>query len=179
MQDTRRAVRNGSLGEGIPEPYRALMRDMFYTGEPQPATGGKGFTADIVATLLPGRSARGRWEEMQAWASRHRVRLRLRHLTPDSFPVARTGRAWETLKTVLSLDPVEAAEVGPYVLTGSYTNSSYLRWKGLRAFGVSPFAVNIYDARTVDNDNERIYLPAYIDGVERTARIVREYALAP
>lgn len=179
MHDTRLAVRNGRLGEGIPEPYRALMRDMYYTGEPLPAPSGEGFTTDIVATLLPGRSVRGRWEEMQDWASRYRVRLRLRHLTPDSLPVARTGRAWETLETVLSLDPVEDAEVGPYVLTGSYTNSSYLRFKGLRAFGVSPFAVNIYDARTVDNENERIHLPAYIDGVERTARIVREYALAP
>ena len=39
--------------------------------------------------------------------------------------------------------------------------------------------LNILDATTVHSKNERIYLPAYIDGVERTARIVREYALAP
>jgi hypothetical protein len=179
MHDTRSAVRTGRLGEEIPEPYRALMRDMYYTGMPMPAPDGKGFTTSIVATLLPGRSALGRWEEMQVWANRHRVRLRLRHLTSDSVPTARKGRAWETLLTVLALDPVEHAEVGLYVLTGSYTNSSYLRPRGLRAFGVSPFAVNIYDARTVDNPNERIFLPAYIDGVDRTARIVREYALAP
>lgn len=179
MSDTRLAVREGRLGEEIPEPYRALMRDMYYSGLPAPAPGGKGFTTDIVATLLPGRSARGRWEEMQAWATRYRVRLRLRHLTSDSVPTARKGRAWETLLTVLALDPVEDAEVGLYVLTGSYTNSSYLRVRGLRAFGVAPFAVNIFDARTVDHENERIYLPAYLDGVERTARIVREYALAP
>lgn len=179
MNDTRLAVRNGRLGEEIPEPYRALMRDMYYSGRPAPAPGGKGFTTDIVATLLPGHSARGRWEEMQVWATGHRVRLRLRHLTSDSVPTARKGRAWETLLTVLALDPVEDAEVGLYVLTGSYTNSSYLRARGLRAFGVSPFAVNIFDARAVDNENERIYLPAYIDGVDRTARIVREYALAP
>jgi hypothetical protein len=179
MNDTRLAVRTGRLGEEIPEPYRALMRDMYYSGTPAPAPGGKGFTTDIVATLLPGRSVRGRWEEMQTRATRYRVRLRLRHLTPDSVPTPRKGRAWETLLTVLALDPVEDAEVGLYVLTGSYTNSSYLRLKGLRAFGVSPFAVNIFDARTVDNPNERIFLPAYIDGIDRTARVVREYALAP
>jgi hypothetical protein len=49
----------------------------------------------------------------------------------------------------------------------------------VRAFGLSPFGLNILDAATVHSKNERIFLPAYIDGVDRTARIVREYALAP
>jgi hypothetical protein len=180
MSDTRSAVRAGRLGEEIPEPYRALMRDMYYSGKPRPLPGGKAFTTSVVATLLPGRSARGRWEEMQAWARQHRVRLRLHAMTPDSVPVARQGRAWETLQTVLALDPVEHADVGPYVLTGSYTNSSSLRLRGdVRAFGLSPFGLNILDAVTVHSHNERIPLPVYIDGVDRTARIVREYALAP
>jgi acetylornithine deacetylase/succinyl-diaminopimelate desuccinylase-like protein len=116
---------------------------------------------------------------MQEWAARYRVRLRLLRITPDSVPVARKGRAWETLHTVLALDPLEKADVGPYVLTGSYTNSSYLRLHGVRAFGVSPFALTIADASTVHSKNERIYLPAYLDGVARTERVVREYALAP
>jgi len=180
MSDTRAAVQAGRLWKEMPEPYRSLMRDMYYSGKPQSAPGGKGFTTSVVATLLPGRSVRERWEEMQAWATRYRVRLRLLSLTPDSVPVARKGRAWETLQTVLALDPVEHADVGPYVLTGSYTNSSYLRLRGdVRAFGVSPFGLNILDAVTVHSKNERIFLPAYIDGVERTARVVREYALAP
>jgi acetylornithine deacetylase/succinyl-diaminopimelate desuccinylase-like protein len=49
----------------------------------------------------------------------------------------------------------------------------------VRAFGVSPFALTIADASTVHSKNERIYLPAYLDGVARTERVVREYALAP
>ncbi len=180
MVDTRSAVQAGRLPEEIPEPYRALMRDMYYSGKARSGAGGKGFTTSVVATLLPGRSARGRWEEMLDWATRYRVRLRLVALTPDSVPVSRKGRAWETLQTVLALDPVEDADVGPYVLTGSYTNSSYLRLRGdVRAFGISPFGLNILDAATVHGKNERIFLPAFIDGVDRTARIVREYALAP
>lgn len=180
MNDVRAAVRSGRLGEEIPEPYRALLRDMYYSGKPQPAPGGKGFTASVLATLLPGASTRERWQQMQEWAGRYGVRLRLRAMSADSVPVERKGRAWETLLTVLALDPVEDAEVGPYVLTGSYTNSSYLRLQGgVRAFGFSPFALNLLDAVTVHSHNERIYLPAYIEGVERTARIVREYALSP
>jgi acetylornithine deacetylase/succinyl-diaminopimelate desuccinylase-like protein len=180
MNDTRSAVRSGRLSEEIPEPYRALLRDMYYVGRPLPAPGGTGYTESVLVTLLPGRSARERWEQMQSWAGRYRVRLHLLSMTSDSVPVARKGRAWETLQTVLALDPVEHADVGPYVLTGSYTNSSYIRLRGdVRAFGLSPFALNILDAVTVHSHNERIFLPAYIEGVERTARIVREYALAP
>jgi acetylornithine deacetylase/succinyl-diaminopimelate desuccinylase-like protein len=116
---------------------------------------------------------------MQAWAAACRVRLHLRFLTPDSVPTPRKGRAWETLHTVLALDPVQEADVGPYVLSGSYTNLSYLRLRGIRSFGISPFGLNIMDAVTIHSKNERVYLPAYIEGIERAKRIVREYALAP
>jgi acetylornithine deacetylase/succinyl-diaminopimelate desuccinylase-like protein len=179
MSDIRTAIARHQFLVEMPEVYRALMRDMYYWTDVKPAAGGRGVTTDVVATLLPGRSTKGRWEEMLAWAARYRVRLRLRFMTPDSAPAPRKGRAWETLHTVLALDPVEDADVGPYVLTGSYTNLSYLRIRGIRAYGVSPFAVNIMDAVTIHSKNERIYLPAFVDGVARTTRIVREYALAP
>ena len=179
MNDARAAVASGKLAEGIPEVYRSLFRDMYYWGEPKRAATGGGLSMDLVATLLPGRSARARWEEMERWAAPLGVRLTLRHLTPDSVPAERRGRAWETLHTVLALDPDEDADVGPYVLTGSYTNLSYLRARGIRCYGVSPFAVNLLDAVTIHSKNERIRLPAYLEGVARTKRIVREYALQP
>ena len=179
MSDTRDAVRRDAFFVQIPEPYEALLRNMYYIGPGKPGADGKRWEASVVATLLPGTSVRATWEDLQAWAARFHVRLRLVSLTPDSVPVPRTGRAWETLMTVLALDPREDAEVGPYVLTGSYTNSSYLRARGIRAFGTSPFGLNILDAATVHSKNERIFLPSFIDGVERTRRIVREYALAP
>lgn len=180
LYDARRAVAAGRLGEGLPEVYRSLMRDMYYWGPTKPVPGGKGVSADVVSTLLPGRSVTRRLEEMTARAARHGVTLKRRFLTPDSVPAPRTGRAWETLQVVLALDPVEeTAEVGPYVLTGSYTNLSYLRARGMRAYGVSPFKVNILDAVTIHSKNERIYVPSLVDGVARTKRVVREYALQP
>lgn len=179
LYDARRAVAAGRLNEGLPEVYRALLRDMYYWGPAKPIAGGKGFSADLVSTLLPGGSVTRRLAEMRQWAARHEVTLKERFLTPDSHAAPRSGRAWETLQTVLRLDPVEDAEVGLYVLTGSYTNLAYLRARGIRAYGVSPFAVNIMDAVTIHSKNERISLPVLIDGVARTTRIVREYALQP
>ena len=179
MSDARTTVARGGFLVEIPEVYQALMRDMYYWSPVKREAGGRTFSTDVVATLLPGRSVKGRLEEMQAWAAACRVRLHLRFLTPDSVPTPRKGRAWETLHTVFALDPLERADVGPYVLSGSYTNLSYLRLRGIRSFGVSPFGLNIMDAVTIHSKNERIYLPAYIEGIERAKRIVREYALAP
>jgi acetylornithine deacetylase/succinyl-diaminopimelate desuccinylase-like protein len=79
---------------------------------------------------------------------------------------------------VYGLDP-ESAPVGPYILSGQYTSSAGLRARGLRAYGVSPFAVSIYDARTIHGANERISLPFFVDGIERTRRILLEFATAP
>jgi len=180
MSDMRDALAKGKFLVEIPEVYESLLRDMYYGSKVRKGDDGRRFRIDLVATLLPGRSVRARWEEMRRWAEPFGVELTLRFLTPDSFPTPRTGRAWETLKTVLALDPLEKdADVGPYVLSGSYTNSSWLRAHGIRAFGVSPFATNINDAVTIHGKNERIYLPAFVDGVARTQRVVREYALAP
>ena len=180
MGDMRSALARRTFLVEIPEVYESLLRDMYYASKIRAAAGGRLYRSDLVATLLPGRSVKGRWEEMQRWAAPFRVRLRLRFLSPESRPSPRSGRAWETLHTVLALDPLEReADVGPYVLSGSYTNSSWLRLNGIRTYGVSPFAVNINDAVTIHGKNERIYLPAFIDGVERTKRVVREYALAP
>lgn len=180
MSDMRDALAKGKFLVEIPEVYEALLRDMYYASAVAKDAAGGRFRCDVVATLLPGRSVRARWEEMQRWAGPFGVTLTLRFLSPDSFPAPRTGRAWQTLGTVFSLDPVEKDAVfGPYVLSGSYTNSSWLRAHGIRAFGVSPFATNINDAVTIHGKNERIYLPAFVDGVARTQRIVREYALEP
>ena len=91
-------------------------------------------------------------------------------LTPDSVPVARKGRAWETLQTVLALDPVEDADVGPYVLTGKLHELLVPEApRDVRAFGVSPFALNIIDA--VDGpQQEREDLPPRVRRRRRRGR---------
>lgn len=98
--------------------------------------------------------------------------------TPDSVPSPTEGSAYRAVADVFGLD-AESAPVGPYILSGQYTSSAAIRARGLRAYGVSPFAVSIYDALTIHRENERISLPFFIDGVERMRRILLEFATAP
>jgi acetylornithine deacetylase/succinyl-diaminopimelate desuccinylase-like protein len=128
--------------------------------------------------LLPGSpvaAARGR---LESWAKENGVDLTIRFETSDSVATARTGPAWDAAVRTLELDPAKA-EVGPYILTASYTSSSYLRARGYRAYGLSPFCINIVDSGHAHQPNERISLPFFVEGVERMKRIVREFATSP
>jgi hypothetical protein len=161
-----------------PEVYRSLVKDAIYSGNPAPRPEG-GYTMRVVWTLLPGSPPRAARDRLAAWAGEQGLSVRDHVVTEEASASPAEGRAWETLGTVLRLDPVEPAPVGIYVLNGSFTTSSVLRARGMRAFGFSPFNVNIRDASKIHNVNERISVPYYLEGVERMRRFVFEYALAP
>ena len=161
----------------MPEVYRSLVKDLVYAGDPAAGAAG-GWEMNVVATCLPGSSVEAGFRRMEEWLAERKLEHRTRFMSKDSRPTPREGRAWEALVRALELDP-ERAQVGTYVLSGSYTNSSYLRDKGYRAFGVSAFNITIYDAAKAHNDNERILLPDFVEGAERTLRILREFATAP
>ncbi len=162
----------------IPEVYRSLLHDAIYVGRVEPAKAG-GYTMRVGRLLLPGSPTSASHDELVSWARGRGLTMRDDFVTYDAVPSRPEGRAWEALETVLGLDPYEPAPVGIYVLNGSYTSSPYLRARGFRVFGVSPFNINIFDAGRIHGLNERISLPAYLEGVERIRRFVEEYALAP
>jgi hypothetical protein len=161
----------------VPEVYRSLLKDMIYSGPIQQAPGG-GFSIRVVRTLLPGSSVAAAEEELDGWLHARGLTKRLVLKTDDCIASPAEGRAWRAVTEVLALDPAHAP-VGPYVLSGQYTTSSFLRAHGLRAYGVSPFAVNYFDASTIHHSNERIGLPFFVEGVERMKRILLEFATAP
>lgn len=165
------------LLKSMPDVYRSLLLDSLYASDVKPATDG-GFELEVVWTLLPGGSVKAARAEMERWASERGLTLKVRFATDDSVVSPRTGPAWDALVRSLELDPVRA-DVGIYILTASYTSSSYLRAHGYRSYGVSTFAINVFDAAHAHHPDERIHLPLFVEGVERMKRIVREFATSP
>ncbi len=161
----------------VPEVYRSLLKDMIYEDRVEPLPSG-GFSMRVVRTLLPGSSVKTNEDELSGWARDRGLKVRRHFVSEDSVASPASGRAFDIVERVLSLDPV-SAPVGIYILNGFYTTSSYVRAHGLRAYGVSPFHVNIVDGARIHNPNERISLPAFIEGIERMKRIVLELATAP
>ncbi len=169
-------LRPGFLKE-VPEVYRSLLKDMIYEDRVEPSPSG-GFSMRVVRTLLPGSSVKASEEELSGWAKERGLKMRRDFVSEDSVASPASGRAWDVLERVLSLDPANAP-VGIYILNGNYTTSSYVRAHGLRAYGISPFHLNIMDGAKIHHLNERISLPEFIEGVERMKRIVLELATAP
>jgi acetylornithine deacetylase/succinyl-diaminopimelate desuccinylase-like protein len=161
----------------VPEVYRSLLKDMAYTGRVEAEPGG-GYSMRLVRTLLPGSSVAAAEAEVDGWLGARGLRKKIVLKTDDCVATPEEGPAWRAATEVFALDPAHAP-VGPYVLSGQYTSSSYLRARGLRAFGVSPFAVNFFDASTIHRPNERIVVAFFVEGVERMRRILREFATAP
>jgi hypothetical protein len=178
MLGTGETLLSESLLKEMPEVYRTLLRDHIYAGNVGPAPGG-GVAMRVVRTLLPGSPALASRDEIVAWAREQGLGTRDHVVTCEAIPSAATGRAWEALNTAFLLDPLEPAPVGIYVLSAAFTSSSLLRSRGLRAFGVSPFSTEYYDAAKIHSPNERISLPHFVEGVDRMRRFVFEYALAP
>ena len=177
MEDPSKLGPGSEFWKFVPEVYRAVLKDMGYTGriEERP---GAGFSMRVVWTLLPGSSVAAAEAELDAWLRARGLSKRTVLKTDDCVASPAEGPAWRAAAEVFALDPARAP-VGPYVLSGQYTSSSFLRTHGLRAYGVSPFAVSIFDASTIHHPNERIGVAFFVEGVDRMRRILLEFATAP
>ena len=177
IEDPAKIGPGTELWKVVPEVYRSVLKDMAYTGRVEERAGG-GFSMRVVRTLLPGSSVAAAEAELDGWLAARGLSKRIVLKTEDCVASPAEGPAWRAVTEVFALDAAHAP-VGPYVLSGQYTSSSFLRARGLRAYGVSPFAVSYFDAASIHHANERIGLPLYLEGVERTRRIVFEFATAP
>jgi acetylornithine deacetylase/succinyl-diaminopimelate desuccinylase-like protein len=177
LEDPARFGPGTEFWKVVPEVYRSVLKDMAYTGSVAAQPGG-GFSMRVVRTFLPGSSVAAAEAELDGWLAARGLSKRMVLKTDDCVASPAEGPAWRAAAEVLALD-ASHAPVGPYVLSGQYTSSSFLRARGLRAFGISPFAVNYFDAASIHHANERISLPFYLEGVERMRRIVFEFATAP
>ncbi len=178
MLGTGESLLSPELQAVMPDVYRTLLRDAIVAGPVGPSPSG-GFDLAIARLLLPGSSVAASEAELADWVRDRHLSMRVLFRTPDAVAAKEGGRAWKALQNVLELDPYEPAIVGTYVLNGQYTSSPILRARGIRALGISPFNVNLFDAAKIHNPNERISLPQFLEGVERVRHFVFEYALAP
>ncbi len=176
MDGAEKLVPQAEFWKFVPEVYRSLLKDSIYVGKVERTA--EGFTLRVVRTLLPGSRVASARAELEGWIHGRGFGLRRILETRDCVPSPTEGNAYRAIANVFGLDP-ESAPVGPYILSGQATSAAAIRARGLRAYGVSPFAVNIYDASTIHHVNERISLPLFVEGIDRMRRVLLEFATAP
>ena len=130
-------------------------------------------TAEVDVRLLPDTDA-------DAWLADLRARLGRDvtvEVTLDSPPVA-PSPSDTPLFAELARALGGGAPTVPAFIAG-VTDSRYFRARGIAAYGVSPFALEVADLATVHGPDERIPLDVFDQGVERMKRIVRALVAPP
>lgn len=172
--DPENAMTSENFHRWAPGVYRLYLKDNIVCGAVEKGPSGLA-RLDVAWLVMPGDSVENAFLRIKGWAASRRLRFTVTFKTADSTATPREGSAWEAVRTVLELDP-EKAPVGVYVIPSSYTNSSFLRARGFRAFGVCPFSININEAGRIHGPNERIHVGYFVEGVERMRAILREFA---
>ena len=65
------------------------------------------------------------------------------------------------------------AVIGPHFLPWTATDSRFVRAAGIPAYGFSPFLIYTGETGRIGQVDERLSLPAFVDGVETYRRAVR------
>ena len=170
MADPQAAVEDLSRFRRLPPYIQAMMRPEFHPFPVQRV--GDSWQFVIKLHLRP----RDEVEEVR------------RLLLPDHLfhgvdtvilerPSARTGSPVDHPVVLRAQDVVQDAypdiTTGPYFLPMTATDSRYFRHAGIPSYGFSPFFLLTTDTLTGSQPNERVALPAYVDGVELYRRLVR------
>ncbi|HXO22879.1 MAG TPA: M20/M25/M40 family metallo-hydrolase [Thermoanaerobaculia bacterium] len=133
---------------------------------------GGGYELDIKFHLLPGvELAQVRDQLVPPWMTHGLTTLLVepptsRHGSPPDHPVMAAIH-----DAVLARHP--GAGVGPMFLAWTATDSRFYRAAGIPSYGFSPFLIMNTDTFQVDAANERMALPAFVDGIHLYADVLR------
>jgi acetylornithine deacetylase/succinyl-diaminopimelate desuccinylase-like protein len=159
----------------LPPYMQSMFRNETVPFRLLPAEGG-GWQLDVKLHLLPGvELATVRDELLPPWMIRGFA------VTWSELPVARHGSpirhpALDAIYAEIEHRYPEAV-AGPMFLSWTATDSRFFRQAGIPSYGFSPFLIMNTDTLQVDNANERMALPGFVDGVALYADVVRRLAL--
>ncbi|HEX9670460.1 MAG TPA: M20/M25/M40 family metallo-hydrolase [Thermoanaerobaculia bacterium] len=154
----------------LPSFLQAMLRDEVAPFSVREAPGG-GWQLLLKLHLLPGSDPATALEELVPRWRTWGLRVQLydpgaaAHGSPLDHAVPRVIE-----ETVRAAYP--RAAVGPLFLPRTATDARFFRAAGVPSYGFSPFPTPVTDTLVVGGGNERISLPAYVEGVALYRRLV-------
>ncbi|HEX4952223.1 MAG TPA: M20/M25/M40 family metallo-hydrolase [Thermoanaerobaculia bacterium] len=127
-------------------------------------------SAEIDVRLLPDTDADAYLAELAGMLGRE-VKIEVLARAPVSAPSPTDHPAFRAIEETLG----SSAPVVPALLSG-FTDSRFLRERGIPAYGVSPFDIDPLSASGVHGPDERISVVGFERGVERMIRLVERCA---
>jgi acetylornithine deacetylase/succinyl-diaminopimelate desuccinylase-like protein len=159
----------------MPAYVRSMLRNEAVPFHVVPAPGG-GYKLLIMLHLLPGlRAADVRDQLLPPWLL-HGLAVSLDEVPGSPLPSPTTHPAFREILTTLKTEYPDF-RAGPFFLSWTATDSRFFRAAGVPSYGFSPFFIMSTDTYQVDQQNERLALPGYLQGVELYRKLVRRLVL--
>jgi len=172
LADPRQLALSGPDWAELPIYLKAMFRDEAIPF-PVEAVPGGGYRMLLKFHLLPGTDfEQARQRLLPAWRT-HGLTVVVYdeggadHGSPLDHPAY--TQMVELLRNLLPED----APVGPLFLPWTATDSRFVRARGIPAYGFSPFLISSTDTFRIGYEDERMYLPGFVDGVKLYQELVR------
>lgn len=174
LANIEQTIANGDLFR-LALPYRSLFYNSASLGGVHAADGG-GFAMTVLLSNLPDQEPQAVIDKVRRITSPFGVEVAViktqgpAPITPFDTPM------FEMIRSVMVEQYGDQIFVGPLILPFSSNDSRYLRARGIRAYGVSPFPLSIYQTWGIHGGDERVRLDWFVEGVNVMQRIVDRFA---
>ncbi len=157
--------------EFLPTLLQALFRDEIHPFPPEPSPGG-GFQMRVTLHVLPGGDIEtARRELLPQWLT-HGVAVEVETLgsTQSGSPLDHPAftAVSQAIRTTYGTEAV-----GPYFLSFYANDCRFFAAAGIPCYGFTPFLALTTDSNSIRGPNERIALPAFVEGVELYREVAR------
>jgi acetylornithine deacetylase/succinyl-diaminopimelate desuccinylase-like protein len=171
---------DGTIARGkfwqLPYTYREFAQDTLRVMAPH--NEGGTWVMRVVMFNLPDADPEARIAWLRSVAEKEGARIGA--VLSKQGPVPATTSDTEFFR-ILARQAREQYQVhaGTQVLYQSLTDCRFLRTRGVACYGVSPFPVSIFQAKSIHRKDERIRLDWFAEGITYVDRVVKAWAYGP
>lgn len=159
----------------VPRYLKGFFRDEALPFEVEADPEG-GYRLKVVLHLLRDTGVDEAFARLIPRGMLHGLAYRISDPVGAHLPSPADSADFRTIRQAIA-DNYPRATIGPALLPWTATDSRFFRAAGIPSYGVSPFLILSTDTLQVDNANERMALPGFVDGVELYESILKRLAL--
>lgn len=172
IEDIDATIKAGDFWR-LPATYRDLLQNSLVTGPREPQ--GDAWQMMVTMLNLPDEDPEARlaWLERQVRPSGARLGVVHTKEGPVTF-----SRADTEVFRLLAEEARDRYKVtaGEQVLYRSATDARFLRPRGIQCYGISPYAVTIFQSATIHGTDEQIGVGAFQEGVQYLRNVAGKWA---
>lgn len=172
LRDIDHTIARGEFWR-LPESYREFLQDTMHVTAPY--RDGEKWSMRVAMLNLPDTQPDERIEWLRTTVEPFGVRVGQVASKQGPIPLASADtRPFRLLAGQAQRQ--YGVHAGRQVLYQAMTDCRFLRLRGITCYGISPYPVNIFQAKSIHRTNERIRLDWFRQGIEYVDAFVRTWA---